>query len=69
MPFFGFDCQEVEDQKEAVQVLKTLACNMGLKIPTSYIYQKFNIPKPEEGEEVLQPQSHALRAGGMRLRS
>lgn len=69
VPFFGFDCQEVEDQKEAVQVLKTLACNMGLKIPTSYIYQKFNIPKPEEGEEVLQPQSHALRAGGMRLRS
>ena len=64
VPFFGFDCQEVEDQKEAVQVLKTLACNMGLKIPTSYIYQKFNIPKPEEGEEVLQPQSHALRAGG-----
>ena len=63
VPFFGFDCREVEDQKEAAVVLKTLACNMGLKIPTSYIYQKFNIPKPEEGEEVLQPQSYAPRAG------
>ena len=63
VPFFGFDCREVEDQKEAVQVLKTLACNMGLKIPTSYIYQKFNIPKPEEGDEVLQPQSYTPRAG------
>lgn len=63
VPFFGFDCREVEDQKEAVQVLKTLVCNMGLKIPTGYIYKKFNIPKPEEGEEVLQPQSYAPRAG------
>ena len=63
VPFFGFDCREVEDQKEAAAVLKTLACNMGLKIPTSYIYQKFNIPKPEEGEEVLQPQCYAPKAG------
>lgn len=63
VPFFDFDCREVEDQKEAVQVLKTLACSMGLKIPTSYIYQKFNIPKPEAGEEVLQPQSYAPKAG------
>ena len=59
VPFFGFDCRETEDQKEAVQVLRTLACNMGLKIPTGYIYKKFNIPKPEEGEEVLQPQSYS----------
>lgn len=59
VPFFGFDCREVEDQKETVQVFKTLACDMGLKIPTGYIYKKFNIPKPEEGEEVLQPQSYS----------
>lgn len=63
VPFFGFDCREASDQKEAAAVLKTLACSMGLKIPTSYIYQKFNIPKPEEDEEVLQPQSYAPRAG------
>lgn len=63
IPFFGFDCREVEDQKEAVEVLKTLACDMGLGIPTSYIYKKFNIPKPEEGEEVLHPQSY-FRATG-----
>lgn len=62
VPFFDFDCREVEDQKEAVQVLRTLACSMGLKIPTGYIYKKFNIPKPEEGEEVLQPQSYSPRA-------
>lgn len=59
IPFFGFDCREVEDQKEAVEVLKILACDMGLQIPTSYIYKKFNIPKPEEGEEVLHPQFYS----------
>ncbi len=56
IPFFEFDCREVEDQKEAVEVLKTLACDMGLQIPTSYIYRKFNIPEPEENEDVLHPQ-------------
>ena len=28
---------------------------MGLKIPSSHIYKKFGIPKPEEGESVLEP--------------
>lgn len=55
LPFFGFDCKEAEDQKETVEVYKTLVCDMGLQIPTSHIYKKFNIPKPEEGEETLKP--------------
>lgn len=55
IPFFGFDCKEAEDQKETVEVYKTLVCDMGLKVPTSHIYKKFNIPKPEEGEEILKP--------------
>lgn len=55
IPFFGFDCHEVEDQKEVVEIYKTLACDMGLEIPKNHIYKKFNIPKPEDGEEVLEP--------------
>lgn len=55
IPFFGFDCHEVEDQKEIVEIYRTLACDMGLEIPKSHIYKKFNIPKPEDGEEVLRP--------------
>lgn len=54
LPFFTFDCQEAEDQKEAVEILKTLT-DMGLPIPESHLYKKFNIPKPEDGEKVLQP--------------
>jgi phage gp29-like protein len=55
IPFFMFDCREAEDQKETVDIYRTLVCDMGLKIPESHIYKKFNIPKPEEGEEVLHP--------------
>ena len=55
IPFFTFDCQEAEDQKETVDIYKILVCDMGLKIPESHIYKKFNIPKPEDGEMVLEP--------------
>ena len=62
IPFFGFDCHEVEDQKEVVEIYKTLACDMGLEIPKSHIYKKFNIPKPEDGEEVLEPPRTGMSA-------
>lgn len=55
IPFFSFECKETEDQKETVGIYKILVCDMGLKIPTAHIYKKFNIPKPEAGEEILQP--------------
>ena len=65
IPLFAFDSRETEDQNEAVEVLKTLACDMGLEIPASYIYKKFNIPEPEGGEEVLHPQLYT-RVGAER---
>lgn len=55
IPFFGFDCKEAEDQKETVEIYKVLVCDLGLKIPESHMYKKFNIPKPENGEEILKP--------------
>ncbi len=59
IPMIQFDCKEAEDQKELVDVYRTLACDMGLKIPTAHIYKKFGIPKPDDGEEVLNPRSSA----------
>lgn len=56
IPLFTFDCKEAEDQKENMAIYRTLVCEMGLEIPKSHIYQKFNIPKPEEGEDILNPQ-------------
>lgn len=36
---------------------------MGLEIPKSHIYKKFNIPKPEDGEEVLKPPQNGVAMG------
>ncbi len=55
IPFFKFDCGDTDDQKETVEIYKALVCDMGLEIPKSHIYKKFNIPKPEDGEAVLKP--------------
>ncbi len=54
LPKFEFDCQEAEDLKETIEIYRTLACDMGLKIPSQHVYEKFNIPKPKEGEELLE---------------
>lgn len=55
IPLFSFDCKESDDQKEAVEICKTLACDMGLEISKNFLYKKFNIPKPEDGDEILNP--------------
>lgn len=53
VPYIVFDVGDTDDSKELAEVYERLG-NMGLKIPTAYVYKKFAIPKPEEGEEVLQ---------------
>lgn len=55
IPFFSFDSEDTKDQKEQAEIYRTLVCEMGLEIPKSHIYKIFNIPKPEDGEDVLSP--------------
>lgn len=55
LPFVTFDCEQTEDQKDTAEIFRTLVCDMGLAVPESHVYKKFNIPKPEAGEAVLKP--------------
>lgn len=55
VPLITFDCHEVEDMKETVDIYRTLSCDMGLPIPASHAYKKFSIPEPEDGEQILKP--------------
>lgn len=55
IPYIRFDCEEADDLKETVDIYSTLICDIGLKIPTSHLYKKFSIPKPESGEEIATP--------------
>ena len=54
VPYIRYDCEEAGDLKEAAEIYRTLACEVGLAIPTAYLYKKFSIPTPEGGEEVTQ---------------
>ncbi len=65
IPFFVFDVTEAEDLKELAEVYKTLAVDIGVKIPSDHVYKKFNIPKPEDGEEILVPPSQVRQPAMM----
>ena len=53
IPEIKFAYEEEEDQQQAADVLEKLVCRIGLKVPSSYVYGRFNIPKPEDGDEVV----------------
>lgn len=53
VPEITFNCQESEDLEQLSEIYEKLQ-NMGLKIPEDHVYEKFNIPKPEENDSVLQ---------------
>lgn len=52
IPTIQFDCGDEDNLKETVTIYDTLF-KMGLKIPERHLYKKFAIPKPEDGEAVL----------------
>jgi phage gp29-like protein len=55
IPYIRYDCEEAADLKETVEIYSSLICEIGLKVPTSHLYKKFSIPKPEDDEEVAAP--------------
>jgi phage gp29-like protein len=55
IPYIRFDAEEAGDLKETAEIIGTLIEKTGLKIPTSYLYKKFSIPKPEDGDEIAKP--------------
>ncbi|MCM0757358.1 DUF935 domain-containing protein [Sporomusa sphaeroides DSM 2875] len=54
LPYLKHHYEPPEDTKQAAEVYKTLA-ETGLPIGTEHAYEKFGIPKPEPGKEVLIP--------------
>ena len=40
---------------QTATILGTLIEKVGLRIPTSFVYKKFSIPEPEEGDEIAKP--------------
>lgn len=54
LPYLKFHFEKPEDQEKEASKYKTLA-EIGLPISTEHVYEKFGIPKPEAGQEILTP--------------
>ena len=63
IPRIRFDCEESEDLTQTATILGTLIKEVGLKVPTSFIYKKFSIPEPEEDEEIAAPPMQSAGTG------
>lgn len=64
IPYLRFDAEESEDLTQTATVIGMLIREAGLKVPTSYIYKKFSIPKPEGDEEVATPPGQTAQGAG-----
>ena len=53
---------------QTANVVGTLVEKTGLPVPLSYLYKKFSIPEPEDGEAIATP-SYAQQAPGPALPS
>ena len=60
-----FDCEESEDLTQTATIIGTLVNEVGLRVPTSFIYKKFSIPEPEADEEVAAPRSTSAGLTGL----
>jgi len=54
---------------QTATILGTLIEKVGLRVPTSFVYKKFSIPEPEEGEEIAKPTYGGAWAACCRSRS
>lgn len=63
IPYLRYDCEEAEDLTQTAQILGMLIEKTGLQVPTSFIYKKFSIPKPEPDEEIAVPRSVGSERG------
>ena len=65
VPHIRFDCEESEDLTQTATIIGTLVNEVGLRVPTSFIYKKFSIPEPEADEEVAVPRSTSAGLTGL----
>ena len=55
LPWIKFHYEPPEDQELTSKVYATLVKDVGLPISQEHVYEKFGIPKPEEGQALVSP--------------
>lgn len=62
VPEVAFLTEEERAQKELAERDQILVRGIGLPIPKRYFYETYEVPEPEEGEEVVEPPRQKLTA-------
>lgn len=55
LPWMKYDLSEPEDQEKSAKIYSILIKDINLPVGKKHVYEKFGIPEPEAGEEILQP--------------
>lgn len=54
-PSIKFNFEEPEDVEKNANTYRTIIKDIGLPVAEDHLYEKFGIPKPEEGQKVIKP--------------
>lgn len=57
LPWVRFKYEPPEDLERTSKIYKTVVTDMGLPVAKDHMYEKFGIPKPGDGDELLTPPS------------
>lgn len=55
LPYIKFNCEPPEDTEKAANTYSTVIKEIGLPVAEDHLYEKFGIPKPEEGQKLVSP--------------
>lgn len=63
LPWLKFHYEEPEDQVRSAGTYRTLIRDIGLPVAQEHVYDKFGVPKPEEGQDLVVPPTAGQGAG------
>lgn len=64
IPNWELQTSEAADLKTEVQILKGLVVECGLPVSQAFVYERYGIDVPEDGEELLVPPSSGRKSAG-----
>lgn len=66
LPYIKFHYEPPEDLKAEADTYKVLIQDIGLPVATEHLYEKFGVPKPKDGQELLQTKTAPMNVGAFK---
>lgn len=69
LPWMQFKLTAPEDLERLAKTYSVLIKDCGLKVSAKHVYEKFDIPEPAKGEELLMPPEQTVPGSGLPMKS